>query len=149
MTKKNKRKKNDRTKFVDGKSYEISLKFGKRNMCLKLSIANNGRSLIDLPRCCNGWRNWAPSACKQFTPAKQNEKQWEFKRENEFTSFILKLFGHFSFEKCDRLVIIGFVKQNQKRQTFVGQFFGIGKCDFSNQRNTFLFRPTCQRFQFS
>ena len=29
----------------------MSLKLGKRNMCRKLSIANNGRSACDLPRC--------------------------------------------------------------------------------------------------
>lgn len=47
-------------------SYDISLISGKRNICLKLSIANKGKSFWDFPKCWSGCANCAPSACKQL-----------------------------------------------------------------------------------
>lgn len=51
---------------------------GKRYMCLKLSIANTGKSLSDLPRWCRGWENFLPSAVRKLMPPgiKMRKKSW-------------------------------------------------------------------------
>ena len=48
--------------------------WGNKYMCLKLSMASTGRSLLDFPRWYSGCENFKPSAVKKLTPAaKQND----------------------------------------------------------------------------
>lgn len=57
---------------------EIWWMSGKRNMCRKLSMASRGRSDADLPRCCSGWMNWAPSAWRQLIFARRDDFELSF-----------------------------------------------------------------------
>ena len=55
-------------------SYLNWLISGNRYICLKLSIANSGRSAGVFPRWCNGCVNFVPSAVRKFMlPTKENK----------------------------------------------------------------------------
>ena len=81
------------------KIYVICLKSGKRNICRKLSITNNGKSFVVFPKCCNGWVNLNPSACKQLILAKEKRIRKIFKWKEEEEK-VIHVSWISSFETC-------------------------------------------------
>ena len=75
--------------------------WGNIYICLKLSIASTGRSLLDLPRWYSGCENFKPSANKKLTPpAKENlkhfNKQFSFFNNATETCVNLKVLNNLS-----------------------------------------------------
>ena len=96
-------------------------------MCLKLSMANTGRSFVCLPMWCSGCANWIPSAVKNVTDSKPT-KHHSAKRTlhiklicyfkcHLLTFLLVKVFLNNFGEPTGRFGILRFVEQNQKRNS--------------------------------
>lgn len=118
----------------------ISSNLGNKYMCLKLSMAINGKSCSLLPKWCSGCANFLPSAVKKLIDSKNRNTQqfWT----TLFLNALTFLWQKFVFNNIVIFFyifrIIRSMEKNQERQTFFSKLLRVFKCNFPNQRNTFL-----------